>query len=104
MLVGERQKLRRKIAKLKDATPVTLRPIRPEDEPLLVAFHKTLSEESVYRRYFNQLKLDQRIAHERLTRICFNDYDRELALVVENGGEVWGVAYDPTGRWMIVAN
>ena len=69
--------------KLKDATPVTLRPIRPEDEPLLVAFHKTLSEESVYRRYFNQLKLDQRIAHERLTRICFNDYDREIALVAE---------------------
>ena len=29
------------------------------------------------------MKLDQRIAHERLTRICFNDYDREIALVVE---------------------
>jgi acetyltransferase len=70
--------------KLKDGTPVTIRPIRPEDEPLLVAFHKTLSEESVYRRYFNQLKLDQRIAHERLTRICFNDYDREIALVAEH--------------------
>lgn len=69
--------------KLKDGTPVTIRPIRPEDEPLLVTFHKTLSEESVYRRYFNQLKLDQRIAHERLTRICFNDYDREIALVAE---------------------
>jgi acetyltransferase len=69
--------------KLSDGTPVTIRPIRPEDEPLLVAFHKTLSEESVYRRYFNQLKLDQRIAHERLMRICFNDYDREIALVAE---------------------
>jgi len=30
------------------------------------------------------LKLDQRIAHERLTRICFNDYDREIALVAEH--------------------
>jgi len=49
----------------------------------MVQFHETLSEESVYRRYFNQLKIDERIAHERLTRICFNDYDRELALVVE---------------------
>jgi acetyltransferase len=29
------------------------------------------------------MKLDQRIAHERLTRICFIDYDRELALVAE---------------------
>ncbi|HEX5221046.1 MAG TPA: bifunctional acetate--CoA ligase family protein/GNAT family N-acetyltransferase [Verrucomicrobiae bacterium] len=70
--------------KMKNGTPVLIRPIRPEDEPLLVAFHKTLSEESVYHRYFSQLKLDQRIAHERLTRICFNDYDREIALVVEH--------------------
>jgi len=69
--------------KLKDGTPVIIRPIQPEDEPLLVKFHETLSEESVYHRYFTQLKLDQRIAHERLTRICFNDYDREIALVVE---------------------
>jgi acetyltransferase len=68
---------------LKNGTPVTIRPIRPEDEPLLVKFHETLSEESVYHRYFSHLKLDQRIAHERLTRICFNDYDREIALVVE---------------------
>jgi acetyltransferase len=51
---------------------------------MLVKFHETLSEESVYYRYFSQLKLDQRIAHERLTRMCFNDYDREIALVVEH--------------------
>lgn len=69
--------------KLKNGTPVTIRPIRPEDEPLLVTFHETLSEESVYHRYFSQLKLDQRVTHERLTRICFNDYDREIALVAE---------------------
>jgi len=69
---------------MKTGTKVTLRPIRPEDEPLLVSFHASLSEESVYYRYFSQLKLDQRIAHERLTRICFNDYDREIALVVEH--------------------
>ena len=49
----------------------------------MVKFHETLSEESVYHRYFSQLKLDQRMAHERLTRICFNDYDREIALVAE---------------------
>jgi acetyltransferase len=69
--------------KLKDGTRVTLRPIRPEDEPLLVKFHETLSERSVYFRYFSQLKLSQRVAHERLTRICFIDYDREMALVAE---------------------
>ena len=69
--------------KLKNGKSVVIRPIRPEDEPLMVKFHETLSEESVYYRYFTQLKLDQRIAHERLTRMCFNDYDREIALVAE---------------------
>ncbi len=69
--------------KLRDGTPVTIRPIRPEDEPLLVKLHGTLSERSVYHRYFAQLNLSQRVAHERLMRICFNDYDREIALVAE---------------------
>jgi acetyltransferase len=73
--------------KAADGTPLTIRPIRPEDEPLLVHFHETLSEESVYHRYFSALKLDQRVAHERLMRICFNDYDREIALVVERAVE-----------------
>ncbi len=50
---------------------------------MMVKFHETLSEESVYHRYFSVLKLSQRTAHERLTRICFNDYDREIALVAE---------------------
>jgi acetyltransferase len=62
---------------------VMIRPIRPEDEPLLVQFHQTLSEESIYLRYFHLIKLNQRVAHERLVRICFNDYDREIALVVD---------------------
>jgi len=69
--------------RLKNKMPVTIRPIRPEDEPLLAKFHETLSEESVYHRYFTAMNLSQRITHERLTRICFNDYDREIALVVE---------------------
>ncbi|WP_066382256.1 bifunctional acetate--CoA ligase family protein/GNAT family N-acetyltransferase [Anabaena sp. CA = ATCC 33047] len=68
---------------MNNGTPVTIRPIRPEDEPLLVQFHETLSEESVYFRYFHLMKLSHRITHERLTRICFIDYDREMALVVE---------------------
>ena len=50
---------------------------------MLVEFHRTLSEQSIYQRYFENLGLDQRIAHERLIRVCFSDYDRELALVAE---------------------
>ncbi len=68
---------------MRDGSSVTIRPIRPEDEPLMVWFHQTLSERSVFLRYFQQLQLAQRVAHERLTRICFIDYDREMALVAE---------------------
>ena len=67
--------------KMKDSTPLVIRPIRPEDEPLMTAFHHTLSERSVRMRYFQPLKLSQRTTHERLVKVCFNDYNRELALV-----------------------
>jgi acetyl coenzyme A synthetase (ADP forming)-like protein len=68
---------------LKDGTTLNIRPIRPEDEPQVVRFHSTLSEQSVYRRYFYLMNLESRIRHERLTQICFIDYDRQMALVAE---------------------
>jgi acetyltransferase len=69
--------------KMKDGTAVTIRPIRPEDEPLMVRFHETLSERSVYLRYFCSLSLSTRVEHERLVRICFGNYDRGFALVAD---------------------
>lgn len=69
--------------RLRNGKAVTIRPIRPEDEPAMVRFHRLLSEQSVRQRYFATIALEQRIAHERLSRICFIDYDRELALVAE---------------------
>lgn len=66
-----------------DGTPVTIRPIRPEDEPLVAKFHEALSDRSVYLRYFHREKLSARAAHERLIQKCFIDYDREMALVAE---------------------
>ena len=68
---------------LRDGKQITVRPIRPEDEPLIVDYHQNISEESVYFRYFHMIKLQTRVSHERLTRICFIDYDRELALVAD---------------------
>lgn len=68
----------------KDGTPLSIRPIRPEDEPAMAEYHKHISERSVYLRYLHPLALDQRISHERLSRICYNDYDREMALVAEH--------------------
>jgi acetyltransferase len=72
---------------LRDGSPILIRPIRPEDEPMMVAFHKTLSEQSVRMRYLHGIRLDERTAHERLVRVCFVDYDRELALVAERQTE-----------------
>jgi len=70
----------------KSGTEVRIRPIRPEDEPRMVGFHETLSDRSVYLRYFGTISFKSRVAHERLVRICFGNYDRELALVAEHTG------------------
>ena len=69
--------------KLRDGTALTIRPIRPEDEPLMIRFHQKLSERSVYLRYFYSLSLSARVEHERLVRICFAGYDRGFALVAD---------------------
>jgi acetyltransferase len=68
---------------LRDGAKVTIRPIRPEDEPLMVELHGRLSDRSVYMRYFSSLSLEQRTAHERLSRVCHPDPQRELVLVAD---------------------
>jgi acetyltransferase len=70
--------------KAADGTLVHIRPIRPEDETHLIKFHEVLSDRTVRLRYINPIMLSQRVAHERLSRICFIDYDREIALVAED--------------------
>jgi acetyltransferase len=63
-----------------------------------VKFHEALSERSVYMRYFHTVSLGQRVAHERLTRICFVDYDREMVLVAEHPGAEDGCEIAAVGR------
>lgn len=71
---------------------IAIRPICPGDESKMVGFHASLSERSVYLRYFHNLSLDARITHERLSRICFIDRDREMVLVAESpDGDIVGV-------------
>ena len=67
-------------ATMADGTEILIRPIRPQDEPLIVDFHRSLSDQSVRFRYFHAFKLSERIQHERLSRVCFIDYDREIVL------------------------
>jgi acetyltransferase len=81
---------------MEDGKEVQIRPIRPEDEPLIVQFHKRLSGGTVLERYFKPLDFKTRTRHERLERICSIDYDRELALVAEmmdplSGRQIIGV-------------
>lgn len=78
--------------RLRNGEEILLRPIRPEDEPKMAEFHRTLSEQTVFLRYAGLMQLSTRVAHARLSRICFNDYAREMALVAERkDGELLGV-------------
>ena len=72
--------------RFEDGTEVIIRPIRPEDEHLIVRFHANLSDRSIYQRYFHYFALDDRVSHDRLLKVCFGDYDREIALVAESAG------------------
>ncbi|NGX48960.1 MAG: Succinyl-CoA ligase [ADP-forming] subunit alpha [Candidatus Anoxychlamydiales bacterium] len=69
--------------KLKDETPIVIRPIHPDDEPLMREFYKDVSEKSLKEEYFKSLHYDELVAHERLIRMCFIDYDREITLVAQ---------------------
>jgi acetyltransferase len=79
-----------------DGVALTVRPIRPEDEPGVARFHARLSEATVRARYGKDRPLSERTAHERLTRICFVDYNRQFGLVAvaegPDGSEIIGVA------------
>jgi acetyltransferase len=63
---------------LKDGTEIKVRPIKPEDEPLMAKLFYSLSEETIRFRF---MQFKRAISHEELVRYCQIDYDRELALV-----------------------
>jgi acetyltransferase len=69
-----------------------VRPIKPEDAPLLLDLFDTMSRRSIYYRFFSPLKSISRSMLAKFTQI---DYDRELALVAvekqEKGERVIGV-------------
>lgn len=66
--------------KLRDGTEVTLRPIRPEDEPIELEFIRGLSTETSRFRFFQIIK---DLPHDALVRFCNIDYDREIAFIAE---------------------
>ena len=82
---------------------IFVRPIRPEDAPLLMNLFDTLSSTSIYYRFFGHLKS---LPHYMLVRFTQVDYDREIDLVAFDEGDkgeekMLGVARlctDPDGK------
>ncbi len=66
--------------KLRDGTKVTLRPIKKDDELMMMELFKTFSLETVRYRFFLPLR---RMTHEDLMRYCNVDYNNEIAIVAE---------------------
>ena len=69
-----------KSAVIDDGTEILLRPIKPEDEPLWFDLLGSCSRESIYMRFRYAFHWH---SHEVASRYCFNDYDREIAIVAE---------------------
>ena len=69
----------------KEVGELFIRPIRPEDAPLLVKLFESLSPRSIVLRFFSPLKM---LPHRMLARFTQIDYDREIALVALSGPEL----------------
>jgi acetyltransferase len=64
--------------KLRDGSPVTIRPIRPDDAAIEQAFVRNLSNESRYYRFMDTVReLNPRM----LSHFTQVDYDRHMALI-----------------------
>jgi acetyltransferase len=73
---------------LGDGTPVTIRPIRPEDAGIEQAFVRNLSDES---RYFRFMDTVRELSPRMLTHFTQVDYERHMALIAvtaDKGSEV----------------
>jgi acetyltransferase len=69
--------------RLRNGGEVIVRPIRPEDEPLIIALHASHSEHTIRMRFFSLVKT---LTRDSLIRLCHLDYDREMALAAVQEG------------------
>jgi len=75
--------------RLPDGTLVSVRPIRPEDEPLLHDLAGHMAPEDLRMRFFAAVRGIPHTLADRLTHI---DYDREMALVAQHDRVTLGIA------------
>ncbi len=77
---------------LGSARRLRIRPIRASDSLNLLSFHQHLSADSIYLRYFS---FHPELSGDEIEHLTSVDYIDRLALVVEDRGELVGVArYD----------
>lgn len=65
-------------AYLSDGTPLTIRPIQPEDADIEQEFVRNLSDEA---RYFRFMRAINELSREMLVRFTQIDYSREMAMI-----------------------
>jgi nucleotide-binding universal stress UspA family protein/GNAT superfamily N-acetyltransferase len=82
---------RRKTVTLRDGARVTLRPIAPEDKPVLAASFERLSEESRYRRFLTSKNKLSAAELDYLVDVDHKDHEAIIA-VDPSSGEGLGVA------------
>ncbi len=75
---------------LADETPIFVRPVRPEDEPLFQDFIKLVTAEDLRLRFFAPIK---ELSHAFIARLTQLDYARAMAFVAidEASGNMLGV-------------
>jgi acetyltransferase len=83
---------------LADGAVVRMRPIRPDDEPRLIALYDHLGRQTIYQRFFT---LMPKLPGDWARSLANVDYIRRFALVLDResaaGPELIGVArYEPT--------
>jgi acetyltransferase len=85
---------------LRDGSVLALRPVRPEDEPLLEDLAAHMSPNDLRLRFFTPIRV---LSHAVLARLSQIDYDREMALIARQGADgpalgVVRISADPDNR------
>jgi acetyltransferase len=78
------------VGRLRDGTEVRLRPLRPEDEPMLHDLAVHMNPRDLRLRFFTPVR---GLTHPVAARLSQLDYDRELALLAELDGRALGVVH-----------
>ena len=73
-----------------DGTPIFVRPVRPEDEPLIAPFFAAVTQQDLRLRFFAPVK---EFSHAFIARFTQIDYARAMAFIAidEATGEMLGV-------------